>query len=394
MDIRRLPLWEGRNATYMSNDILQVVVEDQGAVTLEISAECPSGGRVNALCLPYFRATGSGVLSDPNGEWYRMKQTLYQAGGSYFTFPFPSEDHVTSNGTYWTVRKYGTEDRYGGVWLYSEMKSREEGNRYRLEKIDLVIPGQPVVYTAVRITNPSEEPLVANPSLNVMLGPPFFESGCFFDTNARHFSAYPKTHREVADNRFQSGPVFEDLKHAPLAKGGNADASYVPAPTGTYDYLLGKIPGHVRGGRILCINPRLQMGFMVFTPRIDGDDSCFPNISLTQNYLGRLDAPWALWDGATSQVFSATLGLNWGPSRTRNFVLDAGSSKTIYYADSFFSYDNPRMSLGFYSFEAVDGGFLAKRTKSTFFIPCDHSFDIVRDVSSSLFQASTDAVRL
>lgn len=394
MDIRRLPLWEGRNATYMSNDILQAVIEDQGAVMLEMSAECLSGGRVNALCLPYFRAFGSGVLSDPNGEWYRMKQTLYQAGGGYFTFPFPSEDHITSNGTYWTVRKYGTEDAYGGVWLYSEMKSREEGNRYRLEKIDLIIPQHPVVYTAVRITNPSDSPLIANPSVNVMLGAPFFESGCFFDTNARHFSAYPKTHREVANNRFVSGPVFEDLKHAPLVRGGIADASYVPAPTGTYDYLLGKIPERSGHGHILCINPRLQMGFLLFTLSSCDDCCCFPNISLTQNYLGRLDAPWALWDGATSQVFSATLGLNWGPSRTRNFLIEAGSSKLLYYAQAFFSYENPRMSLGFPSFDAVDGGFLAKRTKSTFFVPCDHSFNVIRSVSSSLFQTSSDAVRI
>ena len=287
MDIRRIPLWEGRNATYMSNDIINVVIEDQGEVCLEISNTCITGARVNPLSLPYFRGIGSGVLSDPNGEWYQMKQGLYQAGGSYFTFPYSSEDHITSNNTYWTVRKYGTEENYGGVWRLSEMKSREEGNRYHLEKVDLVIPGHPVLYTAIRITNTGDETIYASPSHSVMLGSPFFESGCFIDTNARNFSAYHRAVREMATNRFLSGPVFDDLKKAPLVKGGTADASYVPPPTGTYDYLLGKFPDRVKTGWISIINPRLQQLFISFTPS-DMLDS-FPNVFLVENYLGRMD---------------------------------------------------------------------------------------------------------
>ncbi|MBQ0071264.1 MAG: hypothetical protein KBS81_05325, partial [Spirochaetales bacterium] len=147
MDIRRLSLWEGRNATYMSNERFSVVTEDQGEITLEISARTGSGARVSPLCLPYFRGTGSGVLSDENGEWWRMRQGLYQAGGAYFNFPHNSEDVINTSNTYWTVRRYGTEDEFGGVWKYSEMKSRELGNRFIAGKVDLVLPGQNVIYT-------------------------------------------------------------------------------------------------------------------------------------------------------------------------------------------------------------------------------------------------------
>lgn len=391
MDIRRIPLWEGRNATYMSNDIINVVIEDQGEVCLEISNTCISGARVNPLSLPYFRGIGSGVLSDPNGEWYQMKQGLYQAGGSYFTFPYSSEDHITSNNTYWTVRKYGTEENYGGVWRLSEMKSREEGNRYHLEKVDLVIPGHPVLYTAIRIINTGDETIYASPSHSVMLGSPFFESGCFIDTNARNFSAYHRAVREMATNRFLSGPVFDDLKKAPLVKGGTADASYVPPPTGTYDYLLGKFPDRVKTGWISIINPRLQQLFISFTPS-DMLDS-FPNVFLVENYLGRMDTPWALYDGATSQIYSLSLGMNYGPKHTKNFTIDAGKSKTLYYADAFLGYENPRMNLGIYSVEFIEKGILLKRTKSSIFVPADHNFEAISKVSKRLFQNGQESVR-
>ena len=63
MDIRRLALWEGRYATYMSNDIFSSLIEDQGEVLLELTSRTLSGARINALSLPYFRGTGSGVMS-------------------------------------------------------------------------------------------------------------------------------------------------------------------------------------------------------------------------------------------------------------------------------------------------------------------------------------------
>ncbi len=388
MDIRRLPLWEGRNVTYMSNDLVSAVIEDQGEVMLELSSDCFAGGRVNPLCLPYFRGTGSGVLSDPNGEWYRMKQTLYQAGGSYFTFPFSSEDMITSNNTYWSMRKYGTEEENGGVWRYSSMKSREENNRYSLDKIDYMVPGEHVVYTAVRMKNRGETPLEANPGMNTMLGSPFVASGCLMDTNARHFSAYQKAMREVASNRFESGPVFDDLKRVPLQKGGTCDASIVPPPTGTYDYLLGKIPDKGPVGWTSFINPRLQMVFFTFTPILVEDDELrFPNVNFVQNYYGRMDVPWALWDGATSQVFSVTSGFNFGPKGSRNVILLPGEEKVLYYANAFESYDNPRMGLGFYSAEFNTEGVVLKRTKSYLTLKCDYSFYKLRRLRKKLFSA-------
>lgn len=127
MDIRRLALWEGRYATYMSNDSFSAIVEDQGEVTIELSAKLASGARISPLSLPYFRGTGSGVFSDENRTWWDSRQGLYQAGGTYFSFPENNEDIVTASNTYWMLRRYGTEDDFHGVWKYSEMKSLRRG---------------------------------------------------------------------------------------------------------------------------------------------------------------------------------------------------------------------------------------------------------------------------
>lgn len=44
MDIRRLRLWESRNATVLTNDLIRTVVEDQGGMVLELSSISPQGG--------------------------------------------------------------------------------------------------------------------------------------------------------------------------------------------------------------------------------------------------------------------------------------------------------------------------------------------------------------
>ena len=241
MDIRRLSLWEGRYATYMSNDIFSSLIEDQGEVLLELTSRTLSGARINALALPYFRGTGAGVISDDNSEWWQSSEALYQAGGGYFTFPSASSEHINSINTYWTLRRYGTEEEYGGVWRLSEMKSREEGNRYKLEKIDMLLPGHPALYTAIRITNTGSDTLLGSASWHSMIASPLLETGSLISSNARYWTAYALSRRESGVNRFLPGMVFDELKHAPLVRGGNADAGFVPPPTGTYDYLIGKI---------------------------------------------------------------------------------------------------------------------------------------------------------
>lgn len=394
MDIRRLSLWEGRNATYMSNDSFSVVIEDQGEVALELSAKMENGARISPLALPYFRGTGSGVFSDDNGTWWRNRQSLYQAGGAYFNFPENNEDIINSSNTYWMLRKYGTEEEFHGVWKYSEMKSRELGNRYHIGKVDLVIPGHNVLYTAFRITNTGDEVIHGSPSWNVMLSSPLVETGTMIATSSKYFSVYPLARRESGINRFQTGKVFDDLKKAPLQDGGYADASVVPPPTGTYDYIIGKFIENSNTRWVSAINPQSQMLFITFSPKAESEEDYeFPNATIGENYYGRMDAPWALFDGATPQVMAVTLGFNSGPKGTKNFVLEPGQSKNIYIGTAFSHYDNPRLSLGFYNNEVDENGFMFKRTKSSAVLPADTNFTALRKLSKRMFFLGSDSIR-
>ena len=386
MDIRRLPLWEGRYATYMSNDSFSALIEDQGEVMLELTSRTLSGARINALSLPYFRGTGAGVMSDPNSEWWQGNEALYQAGGAYFTFPGPSGERMNSVDTYWSVRRYGTEEAHGGVWRLSEMKSREEGNRFRLEKVDMLLPEQPVLYTAIRITNTGDEPLSGSASWHSMLSSPLLETGSMISSNARYYTAYALSRRESGVNRFMPGRVFDELRHAPLARGGNADAGYVPPPTGTYDYLIGKIPDRNAIGWAAVNNPKCQLLYFTFTPHAeDGGVLALPNVDIAENYLGRMDAPWALFDGATPEIRAVTLGFNTGPKGTANIAIEPGQSRLLLVGNGFMSYDNPRIGLGFYSTELTEDGIVFKRTKSWALMAADHRFTAIRALAGKLF---------
>ena len=335
MDIRRLSLWEGRNATYMSNGSFFTVTEDQGEITLELSVRNGNGARVSSLCLPYFRGTGSGVMSDENGEWWRMRQGLYQAGGMYFSFPSGSDDLISTTNTYWTVRRYGTEEEFGGVWKYSEMKSREVGNKYKVGKVDLVLPGHNVLYSAYSITNTGEEVLSGNPQLTAVLSAPHVEKGTYINTSAREFSVFPLAFRESGVNRFVPGQLFSDLKKAPLLKGGIGDASVVPAPTGTYDYIMGRL-GEDSVDWITAINPNDQMLCLLYTQKAQNEDEfSLPICTIGENWYGRMDAPWALFDGATPQIRSLSLGFTYGESGSRNFSLAPGETRTCYFGASY-----------------------------------------------------------
>ena len=397
MDIRRVPLWESRNATYISNDLVRVVIEDQGDVTLELSTQNIQGGRVNALCLPYFRGIGQGVNSDPNYDWYKGKSRFYHAGGIYITFPSSDEEHILAGNTYWIVRRYGSDSDFGGVWRLSEMKSREEGNRYRIRKIDLLVPGHPVLYTFARIDNLGESELECNLSVHSMLGSPFIESGSSFYTSSGNFISFPPNVREVAFNRLKAGKTFSDLRHAPSAKDTTMDASYIPGPTGTYDYIMGNIDRKCDIGWSCVINPRQQLIYMTFFPSTSsklGDEFIrFPRIDFAMNYCGRMDSPWALYDGATPEVFSLTTGFGLMDSHGElegddRFSIPVGGSRCLLSGQAFTSYDNPRIGSGFYSMDKSEHGLVLKRTKSYAYIQCDYEFRILRALADRVLNDS------
>lgn len=411
MDIRRVPLWEGRNAAILTNDLIRVVIEDQGAMVLELSTELPSGGRVNAHSIPWFRGTGTSVYSDENSDFWRNSSLLYQKAGSYFCFPnfgspcqigpvFHEADGYTAN-AYWMVERYGTDSTFGGAWMLSSLTSREAGNHWKIRKIDLLLPGHPVLYTSCTITNLGDDVLNANAVWRNTLASPFLESGCLLNSSAEQWVSSDQSLNGMM-GRIAANIPFDDLRKAPLRTGGTVDLTQIPGMTGSTDLISGAIPSDARLGWNSVINPRLQLLYFTFFPgpaALEEGDMPLNFNHFLLDFGGRQLTPWALYDGGMSQVFNlgcgsgtSCLGDGLDSALSQPTLLDCPTTvslapqetKTVWYGTALVPYENPRISGNFFSVEQVVEGILAKRTKSWAFIPADSTFHCLRTITETI----------
>lgn len=411
MDIRRLRLWESRNATVLSNDLVRVVLEDQGGMELELSSVAPNGGRINAHLLPYYRGTGTSVFSDENREFWKNSPHLYHQAGSYFSFPNygppTSQEDNTLQGqggftpsAYWMVERYGTDPEFGGVWLMSLVRNRKE--KWQVRKIDMLLPNQPVHYTACVITNNSGADMTANATWSNELGAPFFESGCVLNACAQSWISSPAGQIQGSVSRLQPNTQFDDWKKAPLLGGGTVDLTEVPSPIGKTDFISGLVPRSSNLGWSSVINPRQQMIYFTFFPgpnALGPDDIPVNFNNFLFEYGGRIEPPWAFYAGGMSQQYSINCGSgtnrlyrgteNLSPNDTllgvpTTVTIKDGETKTLYYAKAFCPYDNTRIGGNFYNVEQVVEGLVLKRTKSWAFIPADSTFHSLRRLTKRL----------
>ena len=407
MDIRRLRVWESRNATVLTNDLIRIMVEDQGGMVLELSTLTPSGGRLNAHMIPHYRGTGTSVFSDENAEFWKSSPYLYQKAGSYFSFPNYGPAHESEQGSqeqngftassYWMVERYGTDPEFGGVWLMSTVRNRKA--KWQVRKIDMLLPNQPVHYTVCFITNNSEDDLFANTTWNNEIGSPFLESGCVLNASAELWTS---TQLENTTSRLLPNTQFEDWKKAPLKEGGVTDLTEVPPPIGKTDFISGLIPRLSKLGWSSVINPRQQMVYFTFFPgpAALADDEIGLNFN---NYLfdfgGRTETPWSFYSGGMSQQYSLNCGagtnhLYSGLEEAQRdpkilgadsiVTIASGDTKALYYATAFAPYDNNRIGGNFYSVEQTSEGLLLKRTKSSALIPSDPTFSSLKALSRRL----------
>ncbi|MFA5446868.1 MAG: hypothetical protein WC233_01165 [Sphaerochaeta sp.] len=401
MDIRRLRIWESRNATIMTNDLIQVVIEDQGGMTLELSTLTPQGGMVNAHLIPSYRGTGTSVHSDDNNLFWQNSAYLYQKAGSYFSFPNfgpemveegqPQEQSGYTASSYWMVDRYGTDPEYGGVWLLSSIRDKRHG--WRAQKIDMLLPGHPVHYSAIFITNESIKTITANAVWNNEIGSPFLEAGCVINASADSWITGPPS---IFNNRLAEDAVFNDLKKAPLKGGGTVDLSEIPQPIGRTDIITGRISKKAELGYSSIINPRMQMIYLTFFagPQHQGEDSIPMNFnSFLFDFGGKNTTPWSLYEGGISQQYSincasGTHNLYRGLEKPdqlldtdTTFTLEPGQTKHLFYGTAFAPYDNARIGGNFFSAEQHEQGIVLKRTKSTATISADSNFEALKGLA-------------
>lgn len=378
---------------------------------LELSALNCNGGRENCAFLPSFRSQGVSVYNDENALFWKDSPVLYQLGGSFFCFPNygPALDGEGieenccgySASSYWMVEKYGTDSPSGGIWVLASLKNRQK--RYVIKRLDMLLPGQNVRYTAVSVTNNGEDPLVGNATWSNNYGAPFLETGCQLNSCAKTWMTQPDGNESpYVRHSFAAGVQFEDLSHVPLGGGKTANYVEVPAPNGYSDFISGRVPRDAPLGWSSVINPRQQMIAFSFFPGpsvLEEGDMPVNFINYRFAYGGLNMTPHALYDGGTCFDYSLGSGagtnmlyLGLGMAKEKGTLMGVDTTvtimpkqtKTMYYAMAFQPYENPRMGMNYYTLERTDGGLTLRRTKSWLFIPCEPEFTSIRNLKDSL----------
>ena len=383
MDVRRIPLWSGRNGTYISNDLIKLIIEDKGETGLELSTLNSAGGRINAYSIPYFRGRELSVLDDNNQDWYKGKDKTYNAGGHYIDFPSKDYNGKVVSLEEWIVKRYGSENKYGGLWKYSECVMEDQ---YTMKKIELVLPDEHVVYSLIRVTNTSTEDLKHKFACHIMLGSSFIEQGTMFSTAASKFFAPQPNVRQILKTSVVAEQEFTDLKHAPGHNGSSVNLSVYSANTGTYDHIQGKIEKSPAFGYNCFINPKSQLMYLLFFPssgtKLPANIASFEKTDTCFNYYGRHDSPWALYEGGSPQVLSVTTGFGY---YNEERVIAPGESKDFIYGQAFMPYKNPRMGLGYHNIAFNEKEILLSRTKSTHSIKAETDFKTILGLGEKLF---------
>jgi len=395
----------------LDNNLVRCLIEDQGGMNVEFSATNLFGGRENCMYLPYFRSIDVSVEADENKDFWKNNPLWYQMGGSCFSFPnygpacTVGGEEISCGGitaaSCWTLERYGTDSKSGGVWMLSSIKNRMK--RYVVRKLDLLLPGQNVHYTAVNVSNNNDSPLVGNAAWRNLVGSPFLEMGCEINACAKTWMTEPDWRNEsIGHHNFANGIQFDDMSAIPTQSGHTVDYTVVPGPNGCTDFISGRVPRDLAMGWTSVINPRQQMLFFTFFPgpaALEENDMPINFNNFLFDYGGLNDTPFAFYDGGTSQSYSVgcgsgtnilSLGLAESIGKPTLMGVDtlvtipSGENRTMYYASVFQPYENARLGLNFYSVEEDGEGIIIKRTKSWAFIAADTRFVAIRKLFKEL----------
>lgn len=412
MDVRRLQLWDGRNATMLSNETVRSVIEDQGGMVLEFSTTNAKGGRINAHPLYWFHGKGVSLADDGNREFWRDSTLLYHLAGNFFCFPnfggghmldgVFHEPHGWTANRQWSVLKYGTDFETGANWVLSSMRSQAAGYAFDAYKIDMLLPGHPVLYTSVSIKNTGAQAFPANTAWHNTVGSPFLETGCIVNLCAQNFITAVEKSEFEHSARLAFGKEFNDLAKAPLRKEGTCDLSEVPGMIGHTDFITGVVPRDAKLGWSSVLNPRQQMVYFSFFPgpSVVAEDEIPLNFNdLWLQYGGRPMTPWALYDGGTDQTFCLGVENSTGyyanglaeslknPTllgAPTSYSIPSGAVRVQRYGTAFTTYDNPKMSAGIQTVEQVVEGVVLKRGKAWAFIEADTTFHFLKKMEEKL----------
>jgi hypothetical protein len=401
-EIRRTFDIGGRSSTYLGNERVGVLINDEKGMVPELTSRNGSAS-VNAHWNPWFRSTG-GEPWDESRHAERWKvPLLYDIAGNFCCAPNfgpPHEvggrelpAHGVTAAERWTVEEQ--EQTADTAILKSSLNSSAHPLAYK--RWDMVCDGHPVHYARLDISNPTDAPEPFSIGWHNTVGPPFLESGCLIDNNATEF-ATPDTGTEFdATTRLAFGAEFDSLERVPLQSGGTVNLREVPGPIGSTDFVCGGVPSDGDIAWSAVVNPRLSLAYVCFflspaSVAVGGIALQF--YDLWMNYGGRHFMPWAAGDDLMDRTFclgteNATgyfaNGLGQAIAnptlmgRPTFLTCPSGESMSLTYATAFFHYEKGDLDSGVADLKLSGAGIdVIGHSGKVATLRADGSFDMLR----------------
>lgn len=404
MLVKRVQDIGSRDATLLENAKVRVLINDSGGMVPELSQTCQNG-RINAHWRPYFRSNSGIPYNAAEHEPYWQVPLLYDLAGSFPCAPnfggpcsaygedIPIHGHTANSS--WLAESWGVLEEQG-IYLKSTLNPQSSGSTlpFTYSKFDVLLPDQPVHYSAFCIRNTGADEMQFTMGWHNTLGAPFLAKGSILDLSADRFATSPSPSEFDDSGRLKGNAEFDSLKSAPLADGGTTDLRYVPGMVGYTDLLIGAFAPDRRLAWSSVVNPFLGSAYLTFfrgpADVREGEFTLNFNV-LWMQYGGRKFPPWATYEGGTDQVFclgteNATGAFANGLEYARKqgtllgsptvVTLEAGAEKTLYYASAFFAYSDDLLSEGISAIERDKKGCICipKSGRGRFSIPADPDF--------------------
>jgi hypothetical protein len=402
----------GRQAVTLGNEAVVCTVEALGSM-VPLFAARRRGGALNAHWIPDFRGIDSAPWSEERHTRYFGAKVLYLLAGEFPCSP-NFGDPCTVGGVElpvhgwtatetWTLERVGLEPESGGAFACSSLRSPAAGMPLVWEKLDLVLPRQPVHFSALRIRNEGEAEITVNLVRHNTIGPPFLEAGCRIALSAERFMAAPAGTEYDATGRLAQGVEFESLAGAPLRAGGTVDLREVPGITGSTDFVTGAIASHLPLGWSCVASPRQALAYLCFFPGAAG----LPEGELTlafndlwMQYGGRPYPPWALHEGGVDRTYCLGTengtaafgnGLAWSREHPRLLgretvvAIPGQTARTLWYATALLPLEPALAREGVASVELDGGALLLRGPRAHQPAAVSGDFAAARAVASRIF---------
>ncbi|MDR0553983.1 MAG: hypothetical protein LBG76_04195 [Treponema sp.] len=382
-----------RKATVLEQDVVRVLIDDDGGMVPEFSSVYGKG-RINAHWLPWFRGNSGAAYNDAAYGSFWKARLLYTLAGNFPCLPNFGPGHLvnekdmpphgwTANQP-WNVVKQGIDEATGAAWVLSILESPDTLMPLSFTKIDAVIPGHPVHYTGLTVKNRGKQDQRICAGWHNTVGAPFLQGDCRISSPAQSWLTPPLGGEFDTTTRLKPEAEFDALEKAPLADGGTADVSRVSGPIGYTDFAVGAIPRTALLGWSAVVNPFLKMAYISFFPgpaHAAADDIILYFNELWMQYGGRPFSPWAPYEGGTDLTYclgmenatsafangleySQKLGTLLGNPTT--VTIQGQEEKTLRYATLFARYEEGVLDEGVHTLETSESGIIAEGAKGAF----------------------------